>query len=251
MSLSRCFVSLFTLAALIGACASATAEDWGTIKGQIIYPGTPPKAEELNVDKDQEHCLEKGPLYSQKWVVNPKNNGLRWVMVFLKPAGTQKLPIHPSLKEPAAKEVVVDQPCCSFEPHVVGLREDQALLAKNSSPKAHNIVIAGFKNDMNLNLPPGKDIRVNLLSEKNAVKFSCGSHRWMSGYCWIFDHPYFAVTDENGNFEIKNAPAGNWNLMVWHETGFSGGREGAKGTPIEVKAGGTTDLGKVDFKVNK
>lgn len=235
---------------LVGAIPAA-GQEWGTIKGQIVYPGDPPPREPLNVDKDQPHCLEKGPIFSEKWVVNPKNKGIRWVMVFLKPEGTQKLPIHPSLKEPSQKEVVVDQPRCAFEPHVLGLRADQILVAKNSSPITHNIVIAGFKNDKNLTIPAGKEERLQLEPERNAVKFSCGIHMWMTGYCWIFEHPYFAVTDEDGNFEIRNAPAGKWNLAIWHETGYSGGREGARGMPIEIKPGGVTDLGRIEFKLNK
>jgi hypothetical protein len=231
------------------AVQAADSNGWGTIRGQITYPGEPPKREPLNVDKDKEHCLEKGDLLSERWVVNPKNKGLRWAMVFLKPEGSQQLPVHPSLKEPSNKEVVVDQPMCAFEPHLVGIRADQTLVAKNSSSISHNLVIAGFLNDKNVTIPPGKDMQLSLEPENNAIKFSCGMHLWMTGYCWCFKHPYFAVTDENGNFEIKNAPAGKWNLAVWHETGYSGGREGVKGTPIDVKAGAVTDLGKVEFKV--
>jgi hypothetical protein len=59
----------------------------------------------------------------------------------------------------------------------------------------------------------------------------------------VFDHPYFAITDQDGKFEIKDAPVGKWRIVYWHELGFHKGREGILGFPIEVKAdkpGGTT-----------
>ena len=70
----------------------------------------------------------------------------------------------------------------------------------------------------------------------------------MKGYLFVFEHPYFAVTDDNGQFEIKLAPAGPVNIVLWHEeTGWVVGR---KGKAIEIKAGAETDLGKIEVKPN-
>ena len=56
--------------------------------------------------------------------------------------------------------------------------------------------------------------------------------------------------DDNGAFEFKNAPAGKWGLVMWDDNGLSGGSDGRKGTPIDIKGGGVTDLGKLEFKPN-
>jgi hypothetical protein len=57
----------------------------------------------------------------------------------------------------------------------------------------------------------------------------------------VFDHPYFAVTDEQGNFEIRNAPAGEYRLVVWHETnGWVVGDK--RGMPIRIEPGKTTEF---------
>ena len=53
---------------------------------------------------------------------------------------------------------------------------------------------------------------------------------WMNGYVWTFDHPYAATTDADGKFEIKNAPAGKWRLVVWHETRRLPRRRGRAGS---------------------
>jgi hypothetical protein len=63
----------------------------------------------------------------------------------------------------------------------------------------------------------------------------------------IFDHPYFAVTDEDGKFEIKNAPAGACQLLIWHESGYGPGKR--SGTPVTIQAGQTTDLGDIKLPV--
>src|SRR5262249_43051795 len=129
-------LALFTLQ------PSAFAEEWGTVKGQVVFEGDKlPEQKPLNVDKDQQHCLSKGPIASADWVINKENKGVRYAFVWLVAdpnlkSPSKKIPIHPSLKESKEKEVVLDQPCCMFEPHCLGIREDQTLVIKNSAPIA-------------------------------------------------------------------------------------------------------------------
>lgn len=245
----------------LGNKRSQAADDdknWGTIKGQIVWAGDKlPEAVELKVDKDQAHCLEKGKLFGEEWVVNKDNKGIRWVFVWLAPEpGSDKkdIPIHPSLKEIKDKKVEVDQPCCQFIPHAMGMREGQVLVAKNSSPVTHNVNYSGhpLRN-------PGKNIVVapkssldieELKADDFPVSVACNIHGWMKAYVRVFNHPYFAVTDANGAFEIKNAPAGDWRLRIWHDSGWRGGAAGKAGEKITVKGGGVTDLGKLDMKAN-
>jgi hypothetical protein len=77
----------------------------------------------------------------------------------------------------------------------------------------------------------------------------CNIHPWMNARVGVFDHPYFAVTDERGAFEIRLAPKGAWRLKVWHEkVGWRGGAEGKDGQKIEVRDQRVTDLGDLDLK---
>jgi hypothetical protein len=245
VSVAGLFVGWMSLHATEPASKTPHAEEWGTIKGQIVFGGDKvPAAEPLKVDKDQEHCLQKGTVLSRTWTVNPQNKGVCNAVVFLKPEPGQTLPINPEAL-PKKDSVVIDQPICHFEPHILALYKDQKLMAKNSSPIAHNIVITGFKNSYNTQLAPGTDRTFELVSENNPIALSCGAHSWMKGNLWVFAHPYFAVTDANGNFEIKFAPAGNQNFVVWHEAkGYACGRNGKK---ITVPAGSAVDVGKIEL----
>lgn len=223
------------------------ADGWGSVKGQVVFEGDKiPEPETLKVDKDQDHCLAKGPRQAVKWAVNTENKGLANVVVFLRAEPGQKLAVNDELKAPKDKEVTLDQPNCMFEPRILALRADQTLVAKNPAPVAHNIVIQGFKNSQNVQLSPGSERKFELFAEGNVVGLSCGAHPWMKGSIWIFDHPYFAKTDKDGSFEIKLAPAGNQTLVLWHEeVGYIGGK---KGRTVAIPAGGAVDVGKIGVK---
>jgi len=243
------------------------AEGWGTVKGQVIYAGkdTPNQTAKVAEHKDAKVCLKNGPVPLDQLVVNSKNKGTRWVVVWLAKDDdgnadhTAELPTHPSLKNPKKKSVVMDQPCCSFEPHIVVVRSGQDFVGKNSAEIAHNMHITGSKVNQAISqnpiLPPGTSLTIKAGQLKpyqlpNTVK--CDIHTWMSGYIFVLPHPYFAITDADGKFEIKNAPAGKYRLIMWHEKDgwvLGEGDEADKnGKLITIKADGTTDLGKVELK---
>jgi hypothetical protein len=249
----------------VGRAASADGNngDWGTIKGQVIFAGKAvPAPEPINPDKDQKHCLSKGPLFKQNWVVNPKTKGVRWVFVWLapEPGGNAKLPIHPALQK-FKPEVTIDQPCCQFEPHALCVRKGQKLLVENSAPVAHNVRWTGNPavcgRGGNVVVPKKKSYTIENLSTNGKVKIpivsvNCDFHKWMSAKVGVFDHPYFCLTDKDGKFVIKNAPAGKFRLKVWHEeVGWLGGAKGRDGVPITIKAGKTTKVDNLKLKPNK
>jgi hypothetical protein len=157
------------------------------------------------------------------------------------------LPIHPNLQKVAEDKVVVDQPVCAFIPHALAMREGQILVAKNSSPVPHNIKWTGAKNMGNVTVPAGQEYAIKgLETERLPMQIECNFHPWMKGYVGIFSHPYYALTDANGNFEIKDAPAGKYRVVVWN-TAYNGGAEGRKGIEVTVPVGKTTDLGEIQF----
>jgi hypothetical protein len=48
------------------------------------------------------------------------------------------------------------------------------------------------------------------------VKLKCDVHQWMFCYVGVCDHPFFAVTDKDGNFKIANVPPGDYTLTAYH-----------------------------------
>ncbi len=249
------------LAALVVAgiaFASSARAEWGTIKGQVVWAGGPiPKNESAKVDKDKAECLAKGDILKNKLVVNEKNKGVRWVLVWLAdPKDARKVTftpkIHPLLKKPS-KTVEIDQPCCTFEPRVMGMLAKQELVVKNSTKIQHSFFFQSLGDGPNVNqniVPGGKTEVKGFVPKLIPTSYSCSSHSWMKGYIGTFAHPYFVVTDADGKFEIKNAPAGKFQLVLWHEEpGFlTMTSKELRGKVIEIKAGKTTDAGKVEMK---
>ena len=241
----------------LSAAPAVQADDWGTIKGQVVWSGKEaPNRAPLKVDKDQAACLKNGKLLDDKLVVNPKNKGVRWCLVYLmNEKGFDKdIPIHPKLKAIKNKVVEIDQPCCQFEPHLLALREGQTLLVKNSMTISHNVNYSGGPKGPSFNqiLPAGGSFKVPDLKARYMPSLvKCNIHGWMSGFVAVLKNPYFAVTDKDGLFEIKDAPAGDFRLVIWQEeSGWVVGddKPSKKGKKITIKAGDTTDLGKIPMK---
>jgi len=261
---SRSGAAVAALALLAALCVATPtrAQGWGTVKGKVTWSGgAVPTNEKVVVTTDKDHCEKKGPIYRNALVVDPKSKGVRWVLLWITdPADGNnvafKPAIHPLLKTMKAS-VSIDQPCCVFEPRITVLREGQKLLAKNTAPVPHNLSIsspAGKGPELNKLIPPNGSLEVGgFMVNRIPTSFSCTIHTWMKGWIFTLPHPYFAVTDENGNFEIKRVPAGKFRLMAWHEAvGFVIAKSPKdRGQVIEVKDAETTDVGAIPFTVPK
>jgi len=238
--------------------ATTIADDgWGTIKGRIVLENEPAAAKEITVSADQGHCLAKGKLFDQTWIVNKDKavkNAFIWLASDGKTASGKDLKVHPSLAKLVSDKVEIDQPCCAFEPRCVAVREGQSLVVKNSSPVTHNVrwePVDKLKNKAgNETIVAGRDVVIaGLKQEKFAIGVACSIHPWMKGQVRVFDSPYYAITGDDGSFEIKLAPAGKCRLFVWHEgCGWKDGAKGKEGQEIDIPPGGTLDLGLLKLK---
>jgi hypothetical protein len=253
--------SALAAAAVLSAAGLTTAVDdkWATVKGQVVFPAdkTLPKRAPLGVTQDKDHCLSKGDILDESVIVNPKNRGVKNVVIFLRPdskdakAAFAADQIHPDDAKRKPAEVSIDQPCCMFVNRITLARVGDTLVVKNSSPVAHNFFwSSGNNGEFNVTVPKMEQWKMPaaLVKEAPPVGYKCTIHGWMTGYVRIFDHPYYAITDENGNFEIKNAPAGKFRIVYWHENGLKGGAAGRFGEEIEIK-GPTTELKPTEFDV--
>jgi len=218
--------------------------DWVTIRGRVVWPESMPvPGHKIDVTTDKQHCLSRGDLVYEDVVVSPKTRGVKNVVVWLRPdTDNRRDPfpkdrVHPALRKVTPRTHVVDQPCCQFEPRVVAAREGDAIEFKNSAPVNHNVNYNSDTEPFNNNMSPNTSKKTQpLQAQSSPVTFKCDIHPWMQGRARVFDHPYFAVTDADGNFEIKNAPKGKWRIVYWHENGYHKGREGANGFPVEATA---------------
>lgn len=239
----------------------AWAQGWTELRGQIVWKGDIPARKQLNFggNKDAAVCAKDKDPFEENFIVHPTTRGLKNVVVWIRPAGAAKgapfpqAMIHPDMKQLAVANVEIDQPCCRFIPHVLLARTGQTLTIKNSAPIAHN---ANFASQDNGNFNPliqpgGKFVLPKpLVAESSSIQLSCNLHPWMKAHVRIFDHPYYALTDEDGKFTIKNTPSGAFDIFYWHPAnGWLDGREGRNGFPIRIN-GAVMNLGKKEMKMN-
>ena len=119
--------------------------------------------------------------------------------------------------------VVIDQRKMAFLPHVVAVQQGTTVDFLNSDPVGHNVYwpsISGNKKlSHNLGTWPKGDKKPFQFNDLGTASLLCNVHPEMSGYVVVVPTPYFAVTDKDGNFEIKNVPAGKYTLKTWSEDG--------------------------------
>ena len=223
------------------APAATKAEGWGTLKGRVVFGGDPPAAKVLVPKgdpgaKDSKVCAAE-PILSQRLVVDKASKGVRFAVVYIpKPTA-----VKPEARDAALKkEVVFDQRNCVFDPHVLAVMKGEKILVKQDDPGVSHNIHSKLQNlPLNSSMQTGQTYPVETKSaERLPGQVVCDIHPWMSAFWLIADSPYFAVTDEQGNFEIKDVPAGTQKVVVWQEA--TGPVTPGVGEPIDVKAGGET-----------
>ena len=119
--------------------------------------------------------------------------------------------------------VVIDQRKMAFIPHLVAVQQGTTVEFLNSDPVGHNVywpsVSGNKKLAHNLGTWPKGEKKPFQFNDLGVASLLCNVHPEMSGYVVVVPTPYFAVTDKDGNFEIKNVPAGKYTLKTWSEDG--------------------------------
>ena len=208
----------------------------GNITGTIILKGTPPPEQQITQAKDDVNCgkLHTTVPTTQHWVVGKKGE-LANVVVMLKG-------ISGKSTGASAPPAELDQKGCIYVPSIMAIQTGQKLHVKNSDPVLHNVhtVSAAGNTDQNLaQMANGPDLSFSFTKSENFLKFKCDVHQWMFAWVTVVDHPYFAVSDKDGKFTIKNVPAGKYTVQALHRKAAPNGLE----KDVEVKDGDVT----VDF----
>jgi hypothetical protein len=245
--------ALVLLTALMMSPASPAAE-WGSLKGRILVDGTPAKPAPLTVSKDQ-FCIDKKPV--NEAIVVGKDNALVNAYVYLRLATGQKVDIHPDYEAKLKEPTSLDNNGCLFVPHAIALRKGQTLVVKNSDPVGHNTNISVFS--FNQIIPANGEVKITANAEGSLPQdVTCNIHPWMKGKVLCQNHPYMAITGEDGTFEIKNIPAGEREFQFWHEAAgylknvkLKSGTTDARGrAKLKVPAGQPLDLGDIKVKAS-
>jgi plastocyanin len=191
--------------------ATDKADGPGVITGTVTFDGTPPRPAALPMDSDP-RCTPEPGARSERLLVGP-GKGLKNVFVYVKDGlgnRTYAVPTTPA---------VLEQKGCRYVPHVFGVQAGQTVQIANNDGTLHNVHALPKNNrEFNFGQPP-KVPPVDRVFDKPEIgaPFRCDVHGWMSAYVNVVAHPFFAVTKDDGTFEIRGLPPGSYTVELWHE----------------------------------
>ena len=196
------------------------------LRGTIRFEGPRPKRAPVHMDESSRKLHQSQP--RDESVLIGKFGGLANVFVYIKnpPAGEYKLPTKPA---------ILDQKGSIFIPRVQAVRVGQQLMMKNGDPFIHNVRSLSRKNrQFNIAQPQGSPDREKTFDQaEGPITLKCDFHRWMEAHLWVMDHPFYAVTNAEGEFEILDLPPGDYEISAWHE------KLGEQSQEITVRKGGS------------
>jgi plastocyanin len=186
----------------------------GEVKGMVMIDGMAPQNASIKMNADPK-CLSfnKTPQFQETYTVGSDGKSLANVFVYVKDG------LGNYVYDTPTEPVKIDQQACRYHPHVFGIRVGQPLEIVNSDDTLHNIHAMPKGNTEFNTGQPIKGMKTTHTFDKPEimVPFKCDVHGWMNAYVGVLDHPYFAVTDQDGKFDLKTLPPGTYTIEAWHE----------------------------------
>jgi len=207
----RYFLEAIAVLACVAAWPiMATGTAWGgAIKGTVRLAGAVPESKKLRVTIDQYVCGKDKE--AEEIVLSPEK-GIRNAVVSLQnpPAGAKwEAPLPPAQ---------IDQRQCVFVPRVVLVPVGGTVEFLNSDRLLHNLKSFSKANfPFNKAHPKARTISI-AFKEPEIIRVECDLHSWMHAWVVVAEHPFYAVTNDQGEFTLDNVPPGKYVLQAWQES---------------------------------
>jgi plastocyanin len=187
-----------TVLSPVSAAATRAASATGTVTGhvQLVTPSS--------------RRLAAVGAYPGRVVTPPaahNTSELANVVVFVKARPTATMPMRASIKQQDEE----------FVPHLVVITAGSTVDFPNEDLIFHNVFSLSRAGTFDLGRYPLGQSKSRTFSTPGLIKVFCHLHSQMSAMIRVFDHPYFAVPDATGYFEIPEVPSGDYDVVAWHE----------------------------------
>ena len=215
--------AFFLLLAALAVVPVARGTD---IVGVITLKGTPPAEKEITPLMENPDCAKMHATTptTHFYVIGAKGE-LADVVVSLKGVTGKSTGI-------SASPAVLDQKSCLYSPQILAIQTGQKLIVKNSDNCVHNVdsipTVDGNVPHNDVQMIGGADLTYTYAKPEMFLKFQCDIHKWMFAWVSVFDSPYYAISDKDGKFVIKNVPPGKYTVEANHR------KLGAQTQDVEV-----------------
>ncbi|MFI5253224.1 MAG: carboxypeptidase regulatory-like domain-containing protein [Bacteroidota bacterium] len=190
-------------------------KDCGSVHGCVKLACAIPKLDPLAITKNNNIC---GNTKLSPRLAIGKSNGVGNTIVYLESITEGKKCDH-------TKKARLTQARCEYNPHILIVPPGTHLEIANNDVILHNVHAYDFLNAsrsiFNIAQPlKGQctPVKETQLTKVGLIEATCDAgHPWMSAYIMVAPHPYYAVTDANGNYTLNEVPPGTYKLKMWHE----------------------------------
>lgn len=237
----------------------ALLENAGTISGVVKFASKPAPLAMVATNKDNPTCgHEQSP--SERLIFDEKTLTAKNAVVYIESIDAGR----PFQGRQAEKEPYfeIDQKECRYIPHISVVKPKTSLSISNSDGVVHNI--HGYRESKATdvfnfftpaNVQKKRDQPGTYLKKAGTYLVHCDIHPWMNAIVHVLPHPYYAVTDMDGKFELRHVPPGKYRLVMWKEgfketpsfaagaiSGYSYGPDIVQVKDVEVTAKGTATV---------
>ena len=227
-----CLASLLLVVAFLArpcwAGSETAPEPGGAVSGRITFRGELAKSQPSNAVEGSDSHIQR---HANEDVLISADGGLQNVVVYVKKGiAARKFPVP-------AEPLIINQHVGRFEPRIAAVMAGQSVQINNCDALVHKVRSENEENfPLNADLRPGAGQTFQLPFPERAFTISCADHPWMRAQCWVFNHPYFAISSADGGFALAALPPGQYTIAAWHE------RLGEKQQKITVKPGEKLDV---------
>ena len=185
----------------------------GVVTGKVLFTGKAPPRQKVDFTEDP-NCakLHKGEFFNDAIALN-KNGTLANVFIYVK-AGLEGKKFRPP-----ANPITITQKGCWFEPRMMGIEAGQPFRVINADPFTHNIhPRTANTREWNQSQDAGAEPLIRKFARAEImVRIKCNIHPWMKAWVGVTEHPFHAISGNDGTFTIKNLPAGKYTIEAWQE----------------------------------
>jgi RNA polymerase sigma factor (sigma-70 family) len=213
----------------------------GNVRGTVKFDGEPPEPKFYRIPNASHPDCKHNQVPTDDLIVDKETKGIKDAII-------RVLDVKAPPPERPFAGVEMDQKDCRFSPHALVIPPGANLTVLNPDAMAHNVHTVPL--DV-INTPINKIITADqkqmvvqgskYFAEPEMIKLQCDIHPWMNAWLVVHDPRFAYVTGKDGSFEIRNVPPGKYKVSVFHTLG-------EQIIDIEVKAGESVDMGKVQFK---